>query len=51
MAFTSQFAPQDYFKTILYTGNESTRTITTGMQPDWVWTKCRNDAHAHHIYR
>ena len=46
MAYIS-FAPQDYFKTILYTGNESARTITTGMQPDWVWTKCRNDAHAH----
>ena len=30
----------DYFKTVLYTGNEGTQTITgVGFQPDWTWNK------------
>tara|TARA_X000001388_G_scaffold75996_1_gene72142 strand:+ start:325 stop:1335 length:1011 start_codon:yes stop_codon:yes gene_type:complete len=47
MAYIS-FQPKDLFQTTLYTGNASARTITTGMQPDWVWTKARNAAH-HHV--
>jgi len=46
MAYIS-FQPKDNFKTTLYTGNQSARTITTNMQPDFVWTKCRNNAHSH----
>lgn len=40
--------PHDYFKTILYTGNSSSRTISgVGFQPDFNWTKPRNAAGAH----
>ena len=39
------FQPKDNFKTTLYTGNETARTITVGMQPDLVFTKSRYDAH------
>ena len=36
-------SPQDYFNTVLYTGNASTQNITgVGFQPDWVWIKPRS---------
>ena len=35
--------PEDYFNTVLYTGNGSTQSITgVNFQPDWVWVKSRN---------
>jgi hypothetical protein len=36
----------EYFNTVLYTGNGSTRTITgVGFQPDFVWVKNRTEGH------
>jgi hypothetical protein len=41
----------DYFNTVLYTGNGSTQSITgVGFQPDWVWIKERNAAADHGLY-
>jgi len=38
----------DYFNTVLYTGNGSTQSITgVGFQPDWTWIKNRSTADAH----
>jgi len=35
----------DYFNTVLYTGNGSTQSITgVNFQPDWVWLKDRDNA-------
>lgn len=31
--------PEDYFNTVLYTGNSSTQSISVGFQPDFVWLK------------
>jgi hypothetical protein len=41
----------DYFNTVLWTGNgASSRAITgVGFQPDWVWDKMRSDAYQHAI--
>jgi hypothetical protein len=37
--------PDDFFKTLLYTGNGSTLAVTgAGFQPDFVWLKCRSVA-------
>lgn len=38
----SAFNPADHFAPITYSGTSSTRSITTGFQPDLVWIKCRN---------
>jgi hypothetical protein len=38
--------PTDYFNTVTYSGNNSTRDITIGFQPDLVWTKSRNYTYA-----
>jgi hypothetical protein len=38
----------DYFNTVLYTGNGSTQSITVGLQPDWVWIKNRTNASTAH---
>jgi hypothetical protein len=41
----------DYFQAKTYTGNGGTQSITTtGMSPDWVWTKRRNLAASHNLY-
>lgn len=41
--------PDDYFNTVLYTGNGSTQSITgVGFQPDWVWIKDRTDGTSSH---
>ena len=41
----------DYFNTVLYTGNGSTQSITgVGFQPDWVWIKERNNAKNHRLF-
>ena len=45
MAYTTVNKSTDNFKTTLYTGNETARTITVGMQPDLVFTKSRDGAH------
>ena len=43
-------APDDYFNTVLYTGNGSTQSITgVGFQPDWVWQKTRSSARSHYL--
>ena len=48
MAYTTIDKPDDYFNTLLYTGNGSNRNITgVGFQPDWVWIKRRNGAENH----
>ena len=40
---------QDYFNTVLYSGNSGTQAITgVGFQPDFTWSKVRN-ASDHHI--
>ena len=45
MAYSSIVKPEDYFNTVLYTGNGSTQSITgVGFQPDWVWIKGRSVA-------
>ena len=48
MAYTTIKKPSDYFNTKLYTGNQSTQSITgVGFQPDWVWIKARS-FNSHH---
>ena len=43
-------APDDYFNTVLYTGNGTFQSITgVGHQPDWTWIKLRNGASGHRI--
>jgi hypothetical protein len=43
MAYTTINKPSEYFNTVLYTGNNSTQSITgVGFQPDFSWIKCRN---------
>ena len=51
MAYTTIDKPQDYFNTVLYTGNGSTQSITgVGFQPDWVWIKERNNTKNHRVF-
>ena len=41
--------PEDHFKTVLYTGDGTTsHVITTGLQPDLVWTKERPSSTGNH---
>ena len=41
----------DYFNTVLYTGNGTTNAITgVGFQPDFVWGKSRSNAYNHALY-
>jgi hypothetical protein len=44
-------APDDYFNTVLYAGNNTTGHAITGVghQPDWTWIKLRNGASGHRI--
>ena len=40
--------PNEYFNTVLYTGNGGTQSVTgVGFQPDLVWNKSRSSAFAH----
>ena len=40
----------DYFNTVLYTGNATARSITgVGFQPDWVWSKARGLTQSHRL--
>jgi hypothetical protein len=44
-------SPQDYFNTVLYTGNGSTQSITgVGFQPDWIWIKERSSTSSHALF-
>jgi len=36
--------PSENFNTVLYTGNSSTQSVTTGLSPDFVWVKSRSTA-------
>ena len=40
----------DYFNSVLYTGNESSRSIAVGFQSDWVWIKNRETTRYHRVY-
>jgi len=43
--------PDDYFNTVLYTGNGSTQSVTgVNFQPDWVWIKDRDNATNHMLF-
>ena len=49
MAYIS-FQPNDYFNTVLWTGNSGSQTISGyGFQPDFLWTKVRSHADAHQL--
>ena len=43
--------PNEYFNTVLYTGNGSTQSITgVNFQPDLVWFKNRTSVYNHKVY-
>jgi hypothetical protein len=44
---TSTTQANDYFNPVLYSGNGTSQTIDTGLQPDFIWIKRRNGAAAH----
>jgi hypothetical protein len=48
---TSTTQANDYFNTVLYTGNGSNGKAVTGVgfQPDAVWAKCRSNSYHHFI--
>jgi len=52
MAYTTIDDPSAYFQTVLYTGNQTARSITndgnSDLQPDWVWDKNRTTSGYHH---
>ena len=51
MAYTTINKPSEYFNTKLYTGNNSTQSITgVNFQPDFSWIKCRNAAFSHLLF-
>jgi hypothetical protein len=48
MAYTDIDKPDEYFNTVLYTGNNTGQSITgVGFQPDWVWIKDRDGTERH----
>jgi len=44
-------SPQDFFNTVLWTGNATDDTSITGVgfQPDWVWVKPRSETDDHYL--
>jgi hypothetical protein len=52
MAYTDIDKPDEYFNTVLYTGNNNvTQTITgVGFQPDLVWIKNRDNVENHYLF-
>ncbi len=51
MSYTTIDKPTDYFNTVLYTGNATSRSITgVGFQPDFVWNKTRSAGQNHFLY-
>ena len=48
---TSTTQANDYFNAVLYTGNNSTQSISgVGFQPDWVWIKERDAVEDHFLF-
>ena len=49
MAYTTINKSSDYFNTKLYTGNNTSHNLYTGVgfQPDWIWIKDRSQAADH----
>jgi hypothetical protein len=45
-----QLFVDDVFQTVVRTGTGSTATVTTGFQPDFVWSKARNRTGGHCVY-
>jgi len=44
-------APDEYFNTVLYTGNSSTQSITgVNFQPSWLWIKNRSTSNSHALF-
>ena len=51
MAAYISFQPTDFFKTVLWTGNDTARSITgVGFQPDMTWVKARSIAENHALW-
>ena len=51
MAYTTIDDPTIYFNTKLYTGTGSELAITgVGFQPDWVWSKNRDQSEGHRLF-
>jgi hypothetical protein len=52
MAYTDIDKADDYFNTVLYTGDGTTaRSITgVGFQPDWLWVKSRSTTYYHGLW-
>ena len=49
-AFGSAFDPTENFSTVIYTGDDTARAITTGFKPDLVWIKSRTNAASYSLY-
>ena len=51
MAYTDIDKSDDYFNTVLYTGNNATGHAITGVgfQPDWTWIKERSSTSSHFL--
>jgi len=47
---TSSTRADDYFNTVLWTGNSSTQAVTVGFQPDLLWLKRRDGANASRVF-
>jgi hypothetical protein len=46
---TSATLATSYFNPVLYTGDRTSRTISVGFQPDWVWVKSRSAVDDHYL--
>ena len=51
MAYSTINKPEDYFNTVLYTGDGNTTQAITGVgfQPDWLWIKHRDGVSDHQL--
>jgi hypothetical protein len=48
---TPTIVPSEHFNTVLYTGNQSTQSITgVGFQPDFIWIKERTSTSSHALF-
>ena len=51
MAYSTIIKPQDYFNTLLYSGNSTARSLTgVGFEPSWVWIKERTSTSDHMLF-
>jgi hypothetical protein len=50
MAYTDIDKPDDYFNTVLWTGNSTARDITTGHATDFAWLKVRDTTGDHFLF-